>query len=57
MKSFSDQQVLYNMNLKYQHAKDASKEGVGTPRGVGMAGRIAEEWIRWRTEAKDRGLV
>lgn len=57
MKMFTDDQVLKNMTEKYNHAKSAPKEGKGTPRGVGMAGRIAAEWMMWRSEAMRRGLV
>ena len=57
MESFTDDQVLQNMRQKYIDAKSAQKEGKGTPRGVGMAGRISAEWMRWRTEAINRGLI
>ena len=57
MKFMSDEDVLSKMNSKYQDAKHSSKEGVGTGRGVGSAGLVAREWIKWRTEAINRGLV
>jgi hypothetical protein len=57
MKFMTDEDVLYNMNSKYQDALQSSKEGPGTGRGVGSAGLVANQWIVWRTEAIKRGLV
>lgn len=57
MKAFTDDEVMSNMQGKYTDAKTAQKEGKGTPRGHGYAGRIASEWMMWRAEALRRGLV
>jgi len=57
MEHLTDDQVLDGMHQKYRDARSAPKEGKGTPRGCGMAGRIAAEWMRWRSEALRRGLI
>lgn len=57
MRSFTDAEVIEKMHHHRQCARDSSKEGKGTPRGAGMAGRAADEWMRWRAEAVKRGLV
>ena len=41
---------------KYLDARNASKEGKGTPRGAGYAGLIAAEWMRLVDECKENGL-
>lgn len=57
MKSFTDKEVIENMNHHYDCAKNAGKEGYGTHRGAGDCGRLSMNWIMWRQEAKRRGLV
>lgn len=57
MTHMTDEQVLQNMNARYEMARSAQKEGKGTPRPHGAAGLIAAEWMRYRNEAKRRGLV
>lgn len=58
MKHLSDEELLIKMDEAYDNAKNAPKDGYSNgKRGAGSAGRIAMEWVRYRSEALKRGLV
>lgn len=57
MRFLTDEQVLKNMRQKADEAKRSSKEGRGTGRGVGSAGLVGADWMRWCSEANRRGLL
>lgn len=56
MVSFSDSEVIEALEQARANAVSAPREGMGTGRWPGSAGRIADEWMIWLAEAKRRGL-
>ena len=52
----SDSELLARLAGTYDNARNAPREGDGG-RGHGMQGAIADEWMRVRLAAIDRGLV
>lgn len=52
----SDDVCTSNAMRCYENTRNAGKEGGDTRRKAGQAGMIADEWIRWASECKRRGL-
>ena len=60
MDSFTDEEVLEHMNRHYQCCRDLPRVNPGQSkesRGYSANDNAHRNWIMWRREARERGLV